>query len=60
MLRCHAGGRSVVVPVLRGLQPRGWCVADSTVYNKLGAESAYGDEVALYKKVPHWNKLGAA
>jgi carboxymethylenebutenolidase len=29
----------------------GWCVADGMVYNKAGAERAYVDEIALYKKV---------
>jgi carboxymethylenebutenolidase len=28
----------------------GWCVADGMVYNKVGAERAYVEEIALYKK----------
>jgi hypothetical protein len=30
------------------------------VDSKVGVERVYGEEVTLYKKVPHWNKLGAA
>ena len=28
----------------------GWCVSDGMVYNKVGAERAYDQEIALYKK----------
>jgi hypothetical protein len=29
----------------------GWCVADGVVYNKTGAERAFIEEMALYRKV---------
>jgi len=38
------------VEVYEGCQ-HGWCVSDGMVYNKEGAERAYGEEVALYKTV---------
>jgi carboxymethylenebutenolidase len=38
------------IEVYEGCQ-HGWCVRDGMVYNKEGAERAYGEEVALYKRV---------
>jgi carboxymethylenebutenolidase len=38
------------IEVYEGCQ-HGWCVSDGMVYNKEGAERAYGEEVALYKRV---------
>jgi carboxymethylenebutenolidase len=37
------------IEVYEGCQ-HGWCVADGMVYNKTGAERAYVEEMALYKK----------
>ena len=38
------------IEVYDGCQ-HGWCVSDGMVYNKVGAERAYDQEIALYKKV---------
>jgi carboxymethylenebutenolidase len=38
------------IEVYDGCQ-HGWCVSDGMVYNKVGAERAYDQETALYKKV---------
>jgi carboxymethylenebutenolidase len=37
------------IEVYEGCQ-HGWCVADGMVYNKIGAERAFVEEMALYKK----------
>ena len=37
------------IEVYEGCQ-HGWCVADGMVYNKVGAERAFAEEMALYKK----------
>ena len=38
------------IEVYDGCQ-HGWCVADGMVYNKPGAERAFSEETALYRKV---------
>jgi carboxymethylenebutenolidase len=37
------------IEVYEGCQ-HGWCVADGMVYNKTGAERAFAEEMALYRK----------
>ena len=38
------------IEVYEGCQ-HGWCVSDGMVYNKAGAERAYGEMTALYRQV---------
>ena len=37
------------IEVYKGCQ-HGWCVSDGMVYNQVGAERAFSEEIALYKQ----------
>jgi carboxymethylenebutenolidase len=44
-----AANQPAKIEVYEGCQ-HGWCVADGMVYNQAGAERAFAEEMALYRK----------